>query len=394
MSRNSAANSKQQGVFRVIKGRIKDLFTVEVYEDLARKIKSVYPAFDSEGFIQQIFCPEWGELEMAKRIRHSAAVLDRFLPDDYIRAVDILTKALAQFTEAHWRTPLDTPAAMLFPAYIDLRGLEDWETSEKAMHAITPYASCEITVRPFIEKYGHEMIRRMTAWADSDSEYIRRLASEGTRISIPMGPDLKFVKDNPETILPLLDKLMCDPSEDVRKSVANNLNEMSKSAKRLMLDFCKAWLGKNKETDKIIKHALRTLLKNGDAEAMAMFGMNKPEGISIEALVCDKHVDIGGALHFSFHIVNSSGNPQKIRIGYDLCLPGAYGKMNLNKVRISERLCPSGKIAIERKHPIVNTSARTLKPGESMVKITINGEIMAEEEFLLKPTESPAQSFI
>lgn len=265
----------------MIKGNLKDSYNEELYDDLSKKLKSVYPTFDSEGFKAEIFCQNWKEFELSQRIRHSAAVLDKYLPCDYAKAIDIITKVLPILTDAQWKSPLSS--ACIFPEYIALRGLDDLETSEKAMHTVTQYASCEFVVRLFIEKYGHEMINRMTAWADSDKDYIRRLASEGTRISVPWGIKLKFVKDNPETVLPLLDKLMNDPSEDVRRSVANNLNEMSKSAKRLMLDYCQKWLGKSKETDKLIKHAVRTLLKNGDAETMVMFGMNKPAGISTKS---------------------------------------------------------------------------------------------------------------
>ena len=366
----------------MIEGNIKDLYNEELYENFSKKLKSVYPAFDSERFKREVFCPEWGELELSKRIRHSAVVLDKYLPDDYAEAVGVITKVLPKLTEAQWKSP--SQAASIFPEYIALRGLDDLRTSEKAMHTITQYASCELVVRLFIEKYRREMINRMAAWADSEKDYIRRLASEGTRISVPWGIKLKFVEDNPEIILPLLDKLMNDPSEDVRRSVANNLNELSKTSKRLMLDFCKKWLGKSKETDGLIKHAVRTLLKNGDTEAMAMFGMNKPEGILIKNFVCEKSVEIGRTLNFSFIIENNSGNSQKLRIGYDLGLPGANGKMNIDKIRISERLCPPGKTAMERKHKMTNTSTRKLRPGKGIVKVTISGEVMAEAEFLLK----------
>ena len=362
----------------MIEGNIRDAYNKELYTDFSEKLKSVYPAFDSKSFIMEVFCPEWEEMELYRRIRHSAAVLDKFLPVDYTTAVGIIEKVLPLLTNAQW------PAASIFPEYIAIRGLDDLDISEKVMHIVTRYASCEFAVRPFIEKYGHEMIDRMIVWTDSECEHVRRLASEGTRISVPCGIKLRFVEDNPDAVLPLLNKLMDDPSEYVRRSVANNLNEMSKSAKMLMLDFCGKWLGKSIETDKLIKHAVRTLLKNGDAEAMAMFGMTKPAQISIINFECDDSANIGGSLCFSFVIVNDSGNPQKLRIGYDLGLPGASGKMNIGKVRISERLCPPGKTIIQRKHPMQNTSTRTLRPGAGIVKITINGENMAEARFILK----------
>jgi hypothetical protein len=116
---------------------------------------------------------------------------------------------------------------------------------------------------------------------------------------------------------------------------------------------------------------------------MAMFGMSKPEGIIIEDFICDKIVERGDALRFSFAIENNSGKPQKLRIGYDLGLPGASGKINIDKIRISERLCPPGNTRIERKHPMKNTSNRTIRPGEGLVRVTISGEAMAEMPFVI-----------
>jgi 3-methyladenine DNA glycosylase AlkC len=347
-----------------------------------QKLKSAYPSFDETRFVEDIFCPEWEELVLSKRIRHSATVLSQYLPDDYGQAIDILIGILPEFPDATWKS--SEPTTWIFPDYVALCGLDDLDTSEKAMLAITQYASCEVVARHFIEKYGQEMIGRMMAWADSEFDHVRRLASESTRISVPWGIKLKSINDAPATLIPLLNKLMDDPSEDVRRSVANNLNEMSKVDKRLMLDFCKKWIGKSKETDKIIKHASRSLLKHGDAEAMAMFGMEKPVGISIENFICDKSVEIGESLVFSFTIKNRSENPPKHRIGYALGLPGANGKTNVKKVRISERSCPPGNTVIERKHPMTNTSTRTLRPGDGRVGVTINGEAMAEAEFVLK----------
>jgi len=65
-----------------------------------------------------------------------------------------------------------------------------------------------------------------------------------------------------------LENLKNDPSEWVRKSVANNLNDISKDHPEVMMTIAREWQRISKETDAIIKHASRTLLKSGHAEIL------------------------------------------------------------------------------------------------------------------------------
>jgi 3-methyladenine DNA glycosylase AlkC len=70
-------------------------------------------------------------------------------------------------------------------------------------------------------------------------------------------------KKDPAPILPILENLKADPSEYVRRSVANNLNDIAKDHPEIALQIARAWQGVSPETDWIIKHGCRTLLKRG-----------------------------------------------------------------------------------------------------------------------------------
>lgn len=95
----------------------------------------------------------------------------------------------------------------------------------------------------------------------------------------------KFKKD-PAPIIPILEKLRNDPSEYVRKSVANNLNDISKDHPDIVLNLCEQWKGQSKETDRIIKHACRTMLKDGNVRALMIFGFANPGSTSCFQSVC------------------------------------------------------------------------------------------------------------
>jgi len=47
----------------------------------------------------------------------------------------------------------------------------------------------------------------------------------------------------------------------VRRSVANNLNDIAKDHPAFVLDLAQRWRGERPATDALLKHACRTLLK-------------------------------------------------------------------------------------------------------------------------------------
>ena len=80
----------------------------------------------------------------------------------------------------------------------------------------------------------------MRTWADDDNEHVRRLASEGCRPRLPWGIAITGTQGGSGPILPILDRLRADPSEYVRRSVANNLNDIVKDHPDLVLDVARA----------------------------------------------------------------------------------------------------------------------------------------------------------
>ena len=83
---------------------------------------------------------------------------------------------------------------------------------------------------------------------------------------------LSSVKKDPSPVLGILEQLKADPSLYVRKSVANNLNDISKTHPDLVAKIAKDWYGKNKHTDWIVRHGCRTLLKKGNRFVLELFG--------------------------------------------------------------------------------------------------------------------------
>jgi 3-methyladenine DNA glycosylase AlkC len=95
------------------------------------------------------------------------------------------------------------------------------------------------------------------------------LASEGLRPRLPWAKKLGVFIDDPKPVLEVLEVLKIDNSGFVKKSVANNMNDILKDNPDLAMPVLHRWAGlRNPHTNWIIKHALRNRVKQNDREAV------------------------------------------------------------------------------------------------------------------------------
>lgn len=108
-----------------------------------------------------------------------------------------------------------------------------------------------------------EFIEIMQNWSLHKSENVRRFASEATRPRGVWCSHIKTLKENPNLAINILDNLMNDNSKYVQNSVANWLNDASKTSPEFVVNYCSLWENKShsNNTKYIIKRALRTLNK-------------------------------------------------------------------------------------------------------------------------------------
>jgi 3-methyladenine DNA glycosylase AlkC len=281
----------------------KNLYNHELIRKLAFDLQSVYRSFQVDDFIKSTM-EMWDELGLKDRIYKISANLGEYLPEDYKTAIGILDKVVMNY--GSW---LDC-RGMVFPIFVEIFGQyeENWDVSMAALERYTPYASGENAVRSFIIKNEERMMAQMVVWSKHESEHVRRLACEGCRPALPMSQSLPGFKKDPAPILPILEQLKTDPSIWVRKSVANNLNDISKTHPELVVKIAKEWYGKNAHTDWIVKHGCRTLLKKGNREALALFGCDDATSIEVDDFALGAPVvSIGEVIAFSFFVLAKHG---------------------------------------------------------------------------------------
>ena len=349
--------------------QLKNWYNKAFYDKLSTAFEKHYPSFNRKKFLALIFDEQWDNRELKERMHHTAVVIHSILSGSYAEKIVILNQ-IAPYCD-------DGFLGILFPDFVQTYGLEEAnkEVSINALEHFTQYSSSEFAVRPFIIKYTDEMMAKMTEWTKHENHHVRRLASEGCRPRLPWAMGLPAFKKDPSLILPILEILKDDVSEYVRRSVANNLNDISKDHPDLVLKMAANWLGKSKEVDWVVKHACRTLLKQGNSQAMRLFGFAAPDNIQITNLQIENSlITIGEETHFSFTLTNSTKTTTKLRLEYGIYYMKSNGKQNRKVFKISEKeYKANANETIRKKQHFKNLTTRKHYEGEHKLSVIING---------------------
>jgi len=351
---------------------LKNLYTPELIKALSEQVKIQYCDFDDSSFTAHVFDDDWESKELKERMKHISEALHQYLPVNYSEAVQILISVSANFSGFEY---------MFFPGFVELYGLDEYENSIHALECFTPYSSSEFAVRPFIIKYADEMVAQMALWAESTNHHVRRLASEGCRPRLPWAMALPDFKKDPSPILPILEKLKNDDSEYVRRSVANNFNDISKDNPHLVIELARTSLGNTQQTDWLIKHACRTLLKQGQAEVMVLFGFPNPEHIEIAEFDTQNAVKMGENLEFSFRLASRQQALGKLRLEYAIGFLKKNGHLSRKVFKISESEVKGNSKTVVKFHSFKAISTRKYYTGNHALSIIANGHELASMAF-------------
>lgn len=362
---------------------LKNLYSPLFFEKLRVILGSIVPQFDDTRFIHSIFDTEWPDLELKQRTRKVTAALHSFLPADFKQAASYLVEIANHYKENN-DNQMSFPLIFL-PDYVEVYGLEHFNKSMQALEQITQLISAEFAIRPFIIKYPEKAMRQMEIWSSHKNLHVRRLSSEGCRPRLPWAMALPAFKSNPNPILPILENLKKDPSEYVRKSVANNLNDIAKDHPDLVLKIVKKWKGLSPETDWILKHGSRTLLKKGHTHALAIHGFKTTAKTDVKELKLSKpKFKIGETAQFKFLVLNKENRKSKIRIEYAIDYLTSTGKISRKVFQVSERdFHPDEQIEFVRNQRFTDFTTRKHFPGKHKLYIVVSGIQKREIDFNL-----------
>ncbi len=364
----------------------KDQISPQAVRTLAAELQRAWPAFATDAFTREA-CEGLESLELMARVRHVAAVLARHLPGDFAAAAAVFDEALRSPGFASW---ISLPCGVCVAQI----GIDHPELALPLLARLSPRCSSEWSVRPFIERYPDLAMQYVGSWARDPDEHVRRLASETTRPRLPWAPRLELFVRDPAPVVALLDQLRDDPSAYVRRSVANNLNDISKDHPDLALTVARRWLAAGGEhADEVVRHGLRSLVKAGDPEALALLGYDSDAPVTLQRIsVTPPRVAIGGAVTLEFTL-RADGDGAPVVVDYLVHHVGARGVRGAKVFKLTTRTLPSGKaVTIRRRHVFREVTVRRLYPGLHRIEVQVNGRVLGGVDVeLLKPPSSPDQ---
>lgn len=358
---------------------LKEIFNHERIAHFARETKAISPAFDAERF-SRLAATDLDTLSIMQRLRQIALAFHETLPGGFEANVDILMALAPRINHGF--------ASITLPEYVALHGQEHFDLSLEALRYFTRFGSSEFAIRHFLLRDMPRALETMQHWSLDDNEHVRRLASEGCRPRLPWSFQLKALIANPDAVAPILENLKGDTSLYVRKSVANHLNDITKDHPDWVFDRIAAWPKENPHTAWIIKQALRTLIKKGDARALTHSGVSGKAEARVESFsVTPSSLPLGGSVKITAKMISTFSAPQKLVIDYAVHYVKKAGGTSRKVFKLKEVQLGAGamtELSISR--AIRDFTTRIHYPGLHRVELIVNGDVLAEGAFEILPS--------
>lgn len=355
---------------------LKEIFNRERFEHIAREAAAVSPAFDTKRFMAAA-TDNLDGLGIMQRMRQGAKALREALPVEFGEAVGTFNALAPRIRHSF--------ASLILPEYVALYGRDHFDLSMEALRYYTRFGTSEAAIRPFLQNELERTLAVMLEWTKDGNEHVRRLASEGCRPRLPWSAQLKAVIENPELTWPILDALKADDSAYVRKSVANHLNDIGKDHPEWLLERLESWSRDDPKTAWIVRHALRTLIKKGDARALALIGTTGEAQVRVEGFsVAPETVKLGSHVTIAAEIVSASDKEQRLVADYAIHYVKKNGGASRKVFKLKEfDLAPGGRQALSIRRAIRDFTTRKHYPGQHRVELMVNGAVVAEGGFEL-----------
>ena len=360
---------------------LKTFFSAALVRRMAGDIERVYPAFPSRAFIRDA-TNGLDDLELLDRGKHITRALERHLPETYPDAIDILLRSLGPEHATDELIGAGMAPFYYLPhtQYVATRGLDHFELSMRAQYELTKRFSAEASIRPFIAADPERTFTTLRQWTRDPNAHVRRLVSEGTRLRLPWAMRVQWLDTNPGRVIELLELLKDDPAPLVRRSVANNLNDLGKVQPALLARTCEAWLGgATPERRALVEHALRSAVKRGDASALRLLGYGKKAAVSIEGVrILPARVAIGESVAIQFVVASTSRTKQELLVDLAVHFVKGSGKSARKVFKVKRVVLPAGqKFEVTKSISLAVHTTRTPRPGRHLIDVIVNGEATA-----------------
>jgi 3-methyladenine DNA glycosylase AlkC len=364
---------------------LKTFFSPALVRRLAADLASVAPAFPARAFIAQATAG-LERLELLDRGKHIARALATHLPPAYPDAIDVLLRSLGPAHATDELVGLGMAPFFYLPhlLFVAERGLAHFELSMRAQYELTQRFSAESSIRPYIAQDPARTLAVLRSWARDEKPHVRRLVSEGTRLRLPWAMRVAWLDRNPDRVLELLELLKDDPTTLVRRSVANNLNDLGKVHPDLLTATCARWLrGATVERRALVEHALRSAVKRGDAGALRLLGFGAKPAVAIEDVQFEPAtVAIGGQVVVRFGVRSKARTSQDLLVDLAVHFVKANGRGSPKVFKLKRLALPArGRVELATRVSLAVHTTRQPRVGTHVVDVLVNGEAMRAGAF-------------
>lgn len=347
-----------------------ELIDTTVIADLAERIAAAAAGADV-AVLTRISPAQLEPLSLRQRTDLVAAALEQAVPGELAPAVRGVLTDPGFEGWAVW------PVGEAVTTRALAAGTEEaFDDAMALMAELTGRLTAEFPIRRLLE---HDLERALTivqTWTRSPDEHVRRLASEGTRAYLPWAIRVRALVAAPEATLPILDALRRDPSDYVRRSVGNHLNDLSRHAPDVVVATAARWLADpDAKTLAVVKRGLRTLIKKGHPGALALLGF-APARLAVGAIELSAAcVDFPGTIDLRFAVTNEGSEPVSAAVDYVIHYVKANGTLAPKVFKLATRtLAPGESVAFAKRHELRPMTTRVHHAGEHAVQAQVNGE--------------------
>lgn len=352
---------------------LKNWYGPGFYKSLAALLLDAGASVD-ENELYRDFTRNLESLELKQRIDRTITVLRKHLPSDF-RAATHLLQAIAPKLETGF-------FGVFIPDFVGRYGADDFDFSLDVLRDVTQYSTSEFAVREFLRRDFERTRRTMINWSQHDNHHVRRLASEGLRPRLPWSFKLPEVIHRPELSEPVLNELRNDTSEYVRKSVANHINDISKDNPDFALSLLESWDRSSAATRWIVKHAARSLIKDGNGHALALFGFEREPNVAVQLLNKTDPVHRGETFVAGWRLISHADHNQKLLVDYAILYAAKSGQARRKVFKLREvDLAPGAFVDLTCSTAFRDLTTRKHYSGTHRAELQVNGRVLHSADF-------------
>lgn len=356
---------------------LKNQYGADIPVQIADMFGAVYPKFDKEGFVTSSLIG-YDKASLTERGWKMADAMRAHLPQDYKKAVEIMLASLGKKLERTENLGMSVFLYLPHVFFVSKYGLDDFELSILAQYELTQRFSAEFSIRPFLMQHTQKTLDVLEQWATDDNPHVRRLVSEGTRPRLPWTPRLPMFQKDPTPVLRLLELLKDDKELYVRRSVANNLNDIGKDNPNVLSEVAKKWLeNPTKEREWLVRHALRSAIKRGDAGALEASGANQNVEVELSSVcISPSTVSIGESVNISFELKNLSAKSEHLEMDCKIHFIKANGKTSPKVFKLKRaKMVSMQSITVTKNISLAEMTTRKHYAGRHEVDVVVNGVV-------------------